>query len=99
VRTARKTLFFRSNRQDRPAVGALVSATHFSVHSLYAANYFGARQHRHKTIIADGGRIFLGKDFEERFHNTHTIYSSEHQRAVSWLVALRRPAGEIRSLL
>jgi len=70
VGAASDALIVRSHRQDRAASGALESATDFFVRKLCATNYFGARQHRDETIVADGGRIFLGQDFEELFHTT-----------------------------
>jgi hypothetical protein len=53
-------------------MGTLKTATDLSMYTLVGADRFGKYQHRDTAIIAYGGRIFLGEDFKERFHATHT---------------------------
>ena len=64
--------FLRPDREDCAAAGTLKTATDLFVRTLLGADCFGACQHRDTTIVAHGGRIFLGEDFKERFHATHT---------------------------
>ena len=64
--------FLRPDREDGAAAETLKTATDLFMRTLLGADCFGACQHRDTTIVAHGGRIFLGEDFKERFHATHT---------------------------
>ena len=64
--------FLRPDREDGAAAETLKTATDLFMRTLLGADCFGACQHWDTTIVAHGGRIFLGEDFKERFHATHT---------------------------
>ena len=82
--------FLRPDREDGAAAETLKTATDLFMRTLLGADCFGACQHRDTTIVAHGGRIFLGEDFKERFHATHTKnYCPDSQRQAICLVPVR----------